>query len=253
MDVAASEFLMRDSGSGSYDLDFKSANNDGKQVLTGAALGELYKDLSEKYPIVSIEDPFDQDDWENYSAFTAAVGDAVQVVGDDLLVTNVSRIEEASPKEASERREEAHCRDRSGRRGDQSGAPVGRREPGRRGGGVHVQVCGCLLGQAEAHVEVVHYDQREAPPPRALHGHAGGRYCLRLCRSEAPWEARQVQFQRRHHSCGHCACREQRQAQPGLQGEGTGAWQEGRFVANEAAVPARITFSLAQAKNFIQR
>ena len=40
MDVAASEFLMRDSGSGSYDLDFKSANDDGKQVLTGAALGD---------------------------------------------------------------------------------------------------------------------------------------------------------------------------------------------------------------------
>ncbi len=97
MDVAASEFLLPD---GSYDLDFKTANNDKSQVLSGAALGELYKDLCDKYPMVTIEDPFDQDDWENYTAFTAAIGDRCQVVGDDLLVTNVSRIEEASSKQA---------------------------------------------------------------------------------------------------------------------------------------------------------
>lgn len=97
MDVAASEFLLPN---GCYDLDFKTENNDGKLVYSGAALGELYKDLSEKYPIVSIEDPFDQDDWENYTAMTAAMGDNVQVVGDDLLVTNVKRIEEASSRKA---------------------------------------------------------------------------------------------------------------------------------------------------------
>jgi len=97
MDVAASEFLLPD---GSYDLDFKTANNDKSQVLSGAALGDLYKDLCDKYPMVSIEDPFDQDDWENYSAFTAAIGDKCQVVGDDLLVTNVSRIEEAATRKA---------------------------------------------------------------------------------------------------------------------------------------------------------
>ena len=97
MDVAASEFLTKD---GKYDLDFKTANNDGKLVYSGAALGELFADLADKYPIVSIEDPFDQDDWENYTAFTAAIGDKVQVVGDDLLVTNVSRIEEANQRKA---------------------------------------------------------------------------------------------------------------------------------------------------------
>ena len=97
MDVAASEFLLKD---GRYDLDFKTPNNDGKLTLTGPALADLYKDLCKKYPIVSIEDPFDQDDWENYTAFTAAIGKDVQVVGDDLLVTNVTRIEEASKRKA---------------------------------------------------------------------------------------------------------------------------------------------------------
>lgn len=97
MDVAASEFLLKD---GRYDLDFKTPNNDGSQVLSGSALADLYKDLAKKYPIVSIEDPFDQDDWENYSAFTKDIGGPVQVVGDDLLVTNVSRIAIASSKKA---------------------------------------------------------------------------------------------------------------------------------------------------------
>merc|ERR1719379_1794761 len=71
MDVAASEFLLKD---GNYDLDFKTDNNDGSEVLTPTAPGELYKDLCKKYPIVSIEDPYDQDDWKAYTAFTAAVG-----------------------------------------------------------------------------------------------------------------------------------------------------------------------------------
>ncbi|CAM9574141.1 unnamed protein product [Scytosiphon promiscuus] len=95
MDVASSEFLMPD---GRYDLDFK--NKGGDQQLTGEELGQLYKDLAAKYPIVSIEDPFDQDDWANYTPFTTAVGDSVQVVGDDLLVTNPSRIQEAGEKKA---------------------------------------------------------------------------------------------------------------------------------------------------------
>lgn len=40
------------------------------------------------YPIVSIEDPFDQDDWEHYAKLTSEIGEQVQIVGDDLLVTN---------------------------------------------------------------------------------------------------------------------------------------------------------------------
>ena len=49
----------------------------------------------DNYPIVSIEDPFDQDDWEGCTAITKGVGSKIQIVGDDLLVTNILRIEEA--------------------------------------------------------------------------------------------------------------------------------------------------------------
>mmetsp|Transcript_4068 Transcript_4068/g.8318 ORF Transcript_4068/g.8318 Transcript_4068/m.8318 type:complete len:458 (-) Transcript_4068:221-1594(-) len=97
MDVAASEFLTKD---GKYDLDFKSPNNDGKLVQTGAELAATFIDLCKKYPIVSVEDPFDQDDWTHYAEFTKAIGKDVQVVGDDLLVTNVTRIQEAVGKKA---------------------------------------------------------------------------------------------------------------------------------------------------------
>merc|ERR1711959_301816 len=49
----------------------------------------------EKYPLISIEDPFDQDDWAAYSKFVREVGSQVQVVGDDLLVTNPKRVRKA--------------------------------------------------------------------------------------------------------------------------------------------------------------
>merc|ERR1712014_338399 len=54
-----------------------------------------FKDWLAKYPFVSIEDPFDQDDWEAYSKFQAEVGEQVQIVGDDLLVTNPTRVQKA--------------------------------------------------------------------------------------------------------------------------------------------------------------
>lgn len=93
MDVAASEFLTKD---GQYDLNFKNQPNDGSQVLSGEALlNDVYREFVKKYPMVSIEDPFDQDDWKNWSAITAAVGDECQIVGDDLLVTNPTRIQKA--------------------------------------------------------------------------------------------------------------------------------------------------------------
>jgi hypothetical protein len=55
-----------------YDLDFKTPNNDGKQKKTGADLMARYKELCAAYPIVSIEDPFDREDWENTKSFNAA-------------------------------------------------------------------------------------------------------------------------------------------------------------------------------------
>uniref|UniRef100_A0A287ANH6 phosphopyruvate hydratase n=2 Tax=Sus scrofa TaxID=9823 RepID=A0A287ANH6_PIG len=93
MDVAASEFY-RD---GKYDLDFKSPA-DPSRYITGDQLGALYQDFVRDYPVVSIEDPFDQDDWAAWSKFTANVG--IQIVGDDLTVTNPKRIERAVEEKA---------------------------------------------------------------------------------------------------------------------------------------------------------
>ncbi|KAJ1122426.1 hypothetical protein NDU88_000913 [Pleurodeles waltl] len=93
MDVAASEFF-RD---GKYDLDFKSPD-DPSRYISAEELGELYQSFIRDYPVVSIEDPFDQDDWEAWSRFTAEVG--IQVVGDDLTVTNPKRIEKAVEENA---------------------------------------------------------------------------------------------------------------------------------------------------------
>jgi len=88
MDVAASEFYK----DGKYDLDFKTKNNDGSQTVSGDQLIQLYKDFCDQFPVISIEDPFDQDDTEFYPKLTAAIGEKIQIVGDDLLVTNPKRI-----------------------------------------------------------------------------------------------------------------------------------------------------------------
>lgn len=93
MDVAASEFYKGEDNK--YDLDFKNPNNDGTQKLTGEELSNVYRNFANLYPLISIEDPFDQDDWESYSALTEAIGTAVQIVGDDLLVTNPTRVKKA--------------------------------------------------------------------------------------------------------------------------------------------------------------
>jgi len=92
MDVAASEFYTSDQ---KYDLNFKEENNDGSQKISGDALKDLYKSFASEYPIVSIEDPFDQDDWAHYNKLNAEIGEKVQIVGDDLLVTNPKRVEKA--------------------------------------------------------------------------------------------------------------------------------------------------------------
>jgi len=93
MDVAASEFWKDDKKV--YDLDFKTEDNDGSQCLSGEALMALYKEFCEKYPMISIEDPFDQDDFASYKAMTTDIGSTTQVVGDDLLVTNPTRVKKA--------------------------------------------------------------------------------------------------------------------------------------------------------------
>ncbi|KAJ1991779.1 phosphopyruvate hydratase [Dimargaris cristalligena] len=96
MDCAASEFYK----DGVYDLDFKSANSDKSQWISGKELTNLYAEFVDNYPVVSIEDPFDQDDWEAWTHMTTTLGNKIQVVGDDLTVTNPIRIQEAIEKKS---------------------------------------------------------------------------------------------------------------------------------------------------------
>ncbi|OAA62612.1 enolase [Niveomyces insectorum RCEF 264] len=91
MDVASSEFYKEDVKK--YDLDFKNPDSDPTKWITYEQLAEIYSDLSKKYPIVSIEDPFAEDDWEAWSYFYKTQN--IQIVGDDLTVTNPLRIKKA--------------------------------------------------------------------------------------------------------------------------------------------------------------
>jgi enolase 1/2/3 len=83
MDAAASEFD-RD---GAYHL-----TGEGRTGLSSAEMIAFYKDLVERYPIMSIEDPLDENDWDGWAAFQAELGGKTQVVGDDLFVTNTTRL-----------------------------------------------------------------------------------------------------------------------------------------------------------------
>ncbi|KAI1828008.1 phosphopyruvate hydratase [Xylaria intraflava] len=91
MDVASSEFYKVDAKK--YDLDFKNPESDPTKWITYEQLAALYGDLCKKYPIVSIEDPFAEDDWEAWSYFYKTQD--IQIVGDDLTVTNPIRIKKA--------------------------------------------------------------------------------------------------------------------------------------------------------------
>jgi enolase len=62
---------------------------------------KLYEDWSKRYPIVSIEDGLAEDDWDGWKKLTAALGDRVQLVGDDLFVTSVSRLERGIKEKAA--------------------------------------------------------------------------------------------------------------------------------------------------------
>lgn len=99
MDVAASEFAVEAEGKPtSYDLGKKvraRGGGEGEGVKSGEELLELYASLVERYPIVSIEDPFEQQDSGRWVAITARMGEKVQIVGDDATVTNPPRVRRA--------------------------------------------------------------------------------------------------------------------------------------------------------------
>ncbi|EDO19227.1 hypothetical protein Kpol_1050p87 [Vanderwaltozyma polyspora DSM 70294] len=96
LDCASSEFFK----DGKYDLDFKNPESDPSKWLSGPELADMYHNLMKKYPIVSIEDPFAEDDWEAWSHFFKTAG--IQIVADDLTVTNPARIATAIEKKAAD-------------------------------------------------------------------------------------------------------------------------------------------------------
>lgn len=83
LDCAASSF---------YDAEKKRYLIDGCEK-TSEELLDYYRKLVEKYPIISIEDPFDEEDWDAFVKLTAQIGEKVQIVGDDLYVTNIKRLQ----------------------------------------------------------------------------------------------------------------------------------------------------------------
>lgn len=89
LDVASSEFYK----DGKYH--FEGGEH------TAEEMAKVYEDLVDAYPIVSIEDPLQEDDWEGYTKLTAAIGDKVQLVGDDFFVTNPARLKEGIEKKAA--------------------------------------------------------------------------------------------------------------------------------------------------------
>jgi len=91
LDPAASEFYH----DGRYVLKKEG------QELSGEEMAAFYQDWVEKYPIISIEDGLAEDDWEHWTLLVERLGDRVQIVGDDLLVTNVARVERAIGEKAA--------------------------------------------------------------------------------------------------------------------------------------------------------
>jgi len=89
LDVAATEFHSQ--GVYSYE---------GKQ-LSSADMAKVWGELVDAYPLVSIEDPLDEDDWDGWVSLTEAIGDKVQLVGDDLFVTNPERLEDGIDRGAA--------------------------------------------------------------------------------------------------------------------------------------------------------
>ncbi|WMV35952.1 hypothetical protein MTR67_029337, partial [Solanum verrucosum] len=87
--VAATEFCIGTK----YDLDFKTPNKSGQNFKSGQDMIDMYKELCADYPIASIEDPFDKEDWEHVKYFSGL--GICQVVGGDLIMSNPKRIERA--------------------------------------------------------------------------------------------------------------------------------------------------------------
>ena len=92
LDVASSEFYDKDKSM--YYLESEKTHMSSDQMIA------YYKELCDQYPIVSIEDGLDENDWGGWVDLTSEIGDKVQVVGDDLTVTNIKKLQKAIDKKA---------------------------------------------------------------------------------------------------------------------------------------------------------
>ena len=91
MDVASSEFFNKETGK--YDL-----AGEGRTGVTSAEMVDFYEQLVNEFPIVSIEDGLDENDWDGHKLLTERIGGKVQLVGDDLFVTNTKNFLKVSNK-----------------------------------------------------------------------------------------------------------------------------------------------------------
>ncbi|MHC1563385.1 phosphopyruvate hydratase [Actinomycetospora sp. C-140] len=89
LDVAASEFFKN----GVYTFE--------GETRSAAQMSSYYGELLDAYPLVSIEDPLSENDWEGWTKLTGDIGDRIQIVGDDLFVTNIERLEEGIERRAA--------------------------------------------------------------------------------------------------------------------------------------------------------
>lgn len=99
MDVASSELYNRDYKI--YEFPGESRMQGQKVVRSAEELIEYYAELAGEFPICSIEDPLDEEDWEGWEKLTARLGSKLQLVGDDLFVTNVERLKKGIEKKAA--------------------------------------------------------------------------------------------------------------------------------------------------------
>lgn len=94
-------FIALDSAASSfYNSETKTYSID-KSQKTSDELIDYYVYLVQKYPIISLEDPLDEEDWEGFAKLTAKIGNRVQIVGDDIYVTNINRLKKGVEKKAS--------------------------------------------------------------------------------------------------------------------------------------------------------
>jgi enolase len=98
-DPAASEFYIKEKNV--YDLDFKDKSEDKPRHLTGDELADWWKAVVKEFPVALLEDPFHESDFESFAKLTEAIGESVEIVGDDIFVTNPKFIQKGIDKKAA--------------------------------------------------------------------------------------------------------------------------------------------------------